>query len=74
MLVICIRIDYKDRRWKYPLDKVVEEVFKDCTRTEFSPKYLDKYNSDDEMIAAKKETAQEIVKYIIDKISKQNEN
>lgn len=43
-------------------------------RKEFSPKYLDEYNDKNEMIEAKKETAQEIAKYIIDEISKQNEN
>ena len=35
---------------------------------EFTPKYLNKYNSEDEMISAKKETAEKIVEYIYEVI------
>ena len=68
VLVICVRIDFKDKRWKYLLEDVVKEVFKDCNRKEFSPKYLNEYNDKNEMIAAKKETAAKIVDYIYEVI------
>jgi len=66
VLVMCVRMNYK--RWKIQLYEEVKEKFKNCNIKEFTPKYLDKYNSEDEMLAAKKETAEEIVEYIYEVI------
>lgn len=75
VLILCVRIDEKDARISNSMEEFVMNKFSNIIdkRIDFQMEYVEK-KDDKEIIEAKKKTAQEIVKYIIDEISKQNEN
>lgn len=84
-LVICVRTEEKEEnkveekleekdKSKKPLYDFVLNEFKNYHIKEFTPEYVENADDCKGIIEAKKRTAQEIAKYIIDEISKQNEN
>lgn len=76
ILILCVRTEEQDARINGPMEDFVINWFNNIIekKTYFQMNFVKNADDCKGIIEAKKETAQEIVKYIIDEISKQNEN
>ena len=75
-IILCVRTEEQDARINGPMEDFVINWFNNIIekKTYFQMNFVKNADDCKGIIEVKKETAQEIVKYIIDEISKQNEN